>query len=69
MLLMELIQKSMMAYAITLIITLYYLEARMKVLDGGIHFGSWELNVVRGIAILLMHMSMYPNFRDSLNML
>lgn len=67
--LMELVQKSMMAYAITLVITLYYLEARMKVLAGGIHFGTWELNIVRGIAILLMHMSMYPNFRDSRNML
>ena len=67
--LMELVQKSMMAYAITLVITLYYLEARMKVLEGGIYFGTWELNIVRGIAILLMHMSMYPNFRDSRNML
>lgn len=58
-----------MSFMITIVFTLYYLDTRMKVVNDGVHLGTWQLNIVRSIAILLMHLPMSNNFRDATSML
>ena len=65
----ELMVKCCFSVMTTLILTTYYLEARGKVVEDHIHYGSTNLNIVRTICILMLHLQMYPNARDSRAML
>ena len=65
----EVTVKCCFAAVVTLLLTMYYITARASVVEENIHYGTWSLNVVRTICILMLHLKMYPHARDSRNML
>lgn len=65
----EIMLKCCFSILITLVLTYYYVLARADKTNDIIHYGSANLNMVRTICILMLHLQMFPDVRNSLSMM
>lgn len=65
----EAIQRSCFAMVVTALLTKYILGSRMTAVGETFFYGSYQLNMVRMICILMLHLQMQPKVYSCRNML
>lgn len=63
------IKQCLLSITLTLVLTYYILTTRGSVISSHIFYGSWQLNIVRTICILMLHLQMQPELKGCRDMI